>query len=70
MGIFELPSDFLAPIVQAMIVPPELTDATDSKIDTAHFTPHLKAAYVIMQERAQPGELPASFAIEALPAGI
>jgi len=39
MGIFELPSDFLAPIVQAMIVPPEVTDATDSKIDTAHFTP-------------------------------
>lgn len=70
MGIFELPSDFLAPIVRAMIVPPEITGATDFRIDTAHFTRHLKAAYVTMHERAQPGELPASFAIEALPAGI
>lgn len=53
-----------------MIVPPEITGATDFRIDTAHFTRHLKAAYVTMHERAQPGELPASFAIEALPSGI
>jgi len=38
--------------------------------DTGRFTRHLEAAYVSMHERAQRGEPPASFAIEALPAQI
>jgi predicted O-linked N-acetylglucosamine transferase (SPINDLY family) len=38
--------------------------------DTARFTRHLEAAYVTMYERAQRGEPPASFAVEALPSKI
>lgn len=43
---------------------------TEPLFDTARFTRHLEAAYVTMYERAQRGEPPASFSVEALPSNI
>jgi predicted O-linked N-acetylglucosamine transferase (SPINDLY family) len=40
---------------------------TTPLFDTARYTRHLEAAYTTMWERAQRGEPPASFAVDALP---
>jgi protein O-GlcNAc transferase len=43
---------------------------TTPLFDTERFTRHLEAAYQTIYERAQRGEPPASFTVEALPARI